>query len=74
MNKSKTSAPVPTKSGAPTKTSWKDRISSADYDELKSTFDLFDQDGGGTIDPVEVEGILSELGLKGRSSIVFEMI
>ncbi len=52
MNKSKTSAPVPNKSGPPAKTSWKDRISSADYDELKSTFDLFDEDGGGTIDPV----------------------
>lgn len=37
---------------APSKaTSWKDRISQADYDSLKETFDLFDEDHGGTIDP-----------------------
>ena len=30
---------------------WKDRISQNDYEELKATFDLFDADGGGTIDP-----------------------
>ena len=40
------------------KTSWKDRISENDYQELKATFDLFDEDGGGTIDPIEVEKIL----------------
>lgn len=56
------------------KTSWKDRISENDYQELKATFDLFDEDGGGTIDPIEIEKILDELGLKGRSEIVFEMI
>ena len=32
-------------------TSWKDRISQNDYDSLKETFDLFDEDHGGTIDP-----------------------
>lgn len=75
MNKSKTSG-VATKQpvSAPPKTSWKDRLSPTDYEELKATFDLFDEDGGGSIDPVEIEKILDELGLKGRSSIVFEMI
>lgn len=56
------------------KTTWKDRLSEIDYQELKATFDLFDEDGGGTIDPVEIEKILEELGLKGRSEIVREMI
>ena len=56
------------------KTSWKDRISQSDYEELKATFELFDADGGGTIDPEEIEKVLEELGLKGRSNIVFEMI
>ena len=56
------------------KTSWKDRISQNDYEELKATFELFDADGGGTIDPEEIEKVLEELGLKGRSKIVFEMI
>lgn len=79
MNKSKTAAqPAASQKGnqkvpAPT-TSWKDRISEQDYEELKATFDLFDEDGGGTIDPVEVEKILDELGLKGRSSIVFDIV
>lgn len=49
----------------------RDRLSQTDYEELKATFDLFDEDQGGTIDPVEVEKVLDELGLKGRSSIVF---
>lgn len=43
MNKSKTSG-VATKGPAPVppKTSWKDRLSPTDYEELKATFDLFD--------------------------------
>ena len=63
--------------GAPApkvKTNWKDRISQNDYDALKETFDLFDADGGGTIDPEEIEKVLEELGLKGRSAVVLEMI
>ena len=56
------------------KSNWKDRVTENDYQELKATFDLFDADGGGTIDPQEIEKVLEELGLKGRSKIVFEMI
>ena len=56
------------------KTNWKDRLNETDYQQLKATFDLFDEDGGGSIDPIEIEKILDELGLKGRSEIVFEMI
>ena len=36
---------------AKVKTSFRDRINENDYNELKATFDLFDADGGGTIDP-----------------------
>lgn len=75
MNKSKTGAPASGKAPAvAAKTSWKDRLNQNDYEELKATFDLFDEDGGGTIDPVEIEKILEELGLKGRSEIVRDMI
>ena len=75
MNKSKTSQPQPSKIISKAGSiSWRDRISEQDYEELKNTFDLFDEDHGGTIDPVEVEKILEELGLKGRSSIVFDLI
>ncbi len=61
MKNSKTAVAANTASGkgAPpakvaAKTSWKDRISENDYQELKATFDLFDEDGGGTIDPIEI--------------------
>lgn len=75
MNKSKTAAqPAASKVAPKTGSSWKDRISEQDYEELKATFDLFDDDKGGTIDPVEVEKILEELGLKGRSEVVFDII
>jgi Ca2+-binding EF-hand superfamily protein len=81
MKNSKTSAPTNAASnkGAPPakpagKTGWRDRLSENDYNELKATFDLFDEDGGGSIDPIEIEKVLNELGLKGRSEIVFEMI
>lgn len=56
------------------KTNFRDRISQNDYDSLKETFDLFDEDRGGTIDPAEIEKVLEQLGLAGRSKIVFEMI
>ena len=32
--------------------STKDKITEQDYEELKATFDLFDDDGSGTIDPI----------------------
>jgi Ca2+-binding EF-hand superfamily protein len=55
MNKSKTAVTGSKQATVVAqKTSWKDRISSNDYEELKATFDLFDEDGGGTIDPIEV--------------------
>lgn len=31
--------------------SWKDRLLAEDYEDLKQTFDIFDEDGSGTIDP-----------------------
>ena len=43
-------------------------------DELKATFDLFDEDGTGVIDPVEIQKILQELGLDKRNESVFNMI
>lgn len=56
------------------KTTYRDRLSQGDYEALKETFDLFDEDQGGTIDPMEIEKVLEQLGLSGRSKIVFEMI
>lgn len=51
----KKSVPAPKPStGSRGPSSVRERLSENDYEELKATFDLFDEDGGGTIDPIEV--------------------
>lgn len=55
-------------------TSWKDRITAEDYEELKNTFDVFDEDGSGTIDPVQINKVLEELGLDKRNPFIVGMI
>ena len=52
----------------------RDRLSQQDVEELKSTFELFDQDHSGTIDPAEIQKILEQLGLDRRNNVVFLMI
>ncbi|XP_051912551.1 caltractin ICL1b-like [Hippocampus zosterae] len=52
----------------------RERLTPQEVDELKATFDLFDEDGSGTIDPVEIQKILADLGLDRRNPIVFQMI
>ena len=39
-------------------TSWKDRLAAEDWEQLKSTFDIFDEDASGTIDPSEINKVL----------------
>ena len=48
----------------------RDRITEQDYEELKNTFDLFDEDGSNSIDATEIEKVMEELGLKNRNPIV----
>lgn len=55
-------------------TQWKDRLSPEDYDELKQTFEVFDEDGSGTIDPPEINKVLEELGVDRRSPYVLRII
>jgi centrin-1 len=52
----------------------REKLSPHDLEELKSTFDLFDDDGTGSIDPQEIQKILQELGLDKRNESVFQMI
>lgn len=52
----------------------KDKLDTVEIKELKDIFELFDEDGSGTIDPSEVTQILSHLGLDKRNPIVFQMI
>jgi Ca2+-binding EF-hand superfamily protein len=49
-------------------------LSQHDLEELKATFDLFDEEGSGVIDPTEIQKILQELGLDKRNESVFQMI
>ncbi len=44
------------KSSVPT--SWKERISSVEYQHLREVFLIFDEDGSGTIDPQEISKVL----------------
>lgn len=54
--------------------SWKDRLVPEDYDELKQTFEVFDEDGSGTIDPVEITKVLEELGVDRRNPFILKLI
>ena len=55
-------------------TAWKDRLAAEDYEELKHTFEVFDEDGSGTIDPVEINKVLEELGLDKRNPFILSLI
>lgn len=63
---------APAKASAPT--TWKDRINAEDYEELKNTFEIFDEDRSGTIDPAEINKVLEELGLDKRSPFILSLI
>ena len=54
--------------------SWKDRIHPEDYEGLKNTFDLFDIDHSGTIDPEEINKIMEELGEGRKGTYIYGII
>ena len=62
------------KSPKPVSSSWKDRLAPEDYEELVHTFEVFDEDGSGTIDPVEINKVLEELGLDRRNPMILGLI
>jgi Ca2+-binding EF-hand superfamily protein len=68
----KTQQAQPAKSAA--QLTWKDRLTAEDYEELKSTFEVFDEDQSGTIDPSEINKVLEELGLDKRNPFVLSLI
>ncbi len=55
-------------------TAWKDRLAAEDYEELKTTFEVFDEDGSGSIDPEEINKVLEELGLDKRNPFILTLI
>lgn len=62
------------KASRPAPTQWKDRLRAEDYEELKQTFEVFDEDGSGTIDPAEINKVLEELGLDRRNPFILSII
>ncbi len=64
--------PTPTKPAA--SLSWKDRLNAEDYEELKTTFEVFDEDGSGSIDPAEINKVVEELGLDKRNPFILSLI
>jgi centrin-1 len=42
--------------------------------EIKEAFDLFDTDGGGSIDPKELKEAMNSLGLETRNQTIYQMI
>jgi centrin-1 len=74
---SRATKPVTTSSSKVTKpvpTNWKDRLDPADYEELKNTFEVFDEDGSGTIDAAEINKVLEELGVDNRNPLVLGIL
>lgn len=64
--KKETKKPVPV--------AWRDRLSPADYEGLRDTFLIFDEDGSGKIDPVEINKVFEELDLHKRSLFIDQII
>jgi Ca2+-binding EF-hand superfamily protein len=58
----------------PAPTNWKDRLDQQDWEELKQTFEVFDEDGSGTIDAAEINKVLEELGVDKRNPLVIGII
>lgn len=71
---SKTQPPAPAKPTSSASLTWKDRLTAEDYEDLKNTFEVFDEDHSGTIDPTEINKALEELGLDKRSPFILSLI
>lgn len=72
MSRTAKAQPAPAKQ--PAQLSWKDRLTAEDYEELKQTFEVFDEDGSGSIDPSEINKVLGELGLDKRNPFILSLI
>jgi centrin-1 len=56
------------------KTSSRPGLTDDEVEELRQAFDLFDTDGGGTIDPKELRAAMRSLGLETKNQTVYQMI
>ena len=42
--------------------------------EIKQAFDIFDEDGSGTIDPSELKAAFESLGFKGNKKFIYNIL
>ena len=49
-------------------------LSDDELEDLRQAFDLFDADGGGTIDPKELRAAIRSLGLETKNQSVYDMM
>ena len=54
--------------------SWKERIHPEDYEQLRTTFEQFDIDKSGFIDPEEISKIMEELGDSRKGTLIWTII
>jgi Ca2+-binding EF-hand superfamily protein len=54
--------------------SWKERIHPEDYEQLRTTFEQFDIDKSGFIDPEEISKIMEELGESRKGTLIWTII
>lgn len=66
--------PTPSSTKSTPVNSWKDRLHPDDYEHLKNTFDIFDIDHSGTIDPEEINKIMEELGEGRKGTFIYNII
>lgn len=42
--------------------------------DIKAAFDIFDGDGSGTVDPIELKNAFSSLGFAGQNKFVYQIL
>ena len=60
--------------GATASLTWKERLHPEDYEQLRSTFEQFDIDKSGFIDPEEITKIMEELGESRKGTLIYNII
>lgn len=76
MSKSKITAPVGKKipGGFKAKDYERPGLSEDEILEIKEAFDLFDTNGGGSIDPKELKQAMTSLGFEAKNQMIYKMI
>ena len=49
-------------------------LTSAEIEEIREAFNLFDTDGSGTIDPKELKDAMKTLGFETKNQSIYQMI